>query len=278
MMMRRWLVLGLLVSAMNLSSLSAQQANGQVCLRAFEDRDANGILDAGEPLITRDIGVNLSDTQGVIIQTALLDDSARAAQGIVCFQNLATGQYTLNVASAAYSATTSATLIIAVSANAVPQVLDFGAQIITTAPLVTEPVREVGFTEAQLERILWSSLGAVGVIFVLMLVGFFILLVFVRPKRQALAPSYPYGVPPTGQYPPYGVPPAGQYPPYGVPPTGQYPPYGVPPTGQQPAVTPYPPTSPYAPPYTPSPSQAVPPSPYAPPPADDDTGRHRAQS
>jgi hypothetical protein len=66
-------------------------------VRAFEDTNANGKLDAGEALLTRGINVNLLDAQNVTIASALLDQSPTAAQGVVCFQFLAAGQYTINI-------------------------------------------------------------------------------------------------------------------------------------------------------------------------------------
>ncbi len=82
------------------------QGNGQLCVRSFEDRNGNGQLDGGEPLLTRGVNVNLTNSSNITIASALLDQSPTAAQGVVCFPSLAPGQYTVTITSTEYTPTT----------------------------------------------------------------------------------------------------------------------------------------------------------------------------
>jgi len=253
--MPRWIV-ALLAAALSTGWMLAQPPAGQACLRAFEDRNANGVYDADEPLITRDVGAALADASGLIVQTALLDDSPRAAQGIVCFSGLADGQYTISVASAAFQPTTSPLFVVVVSQSSAPSVIDVGAQIISAALPENSPTRETGFTAAQLERIAVAAAAGGLVSFLMIIFGWILSALLLRRPQQP-----PYNLSYTGPYPVYfdtgRMGPVTAYPPR--PDTGAMPP--VPPYGQPP----------YAPPYTPPPPP--PSSSYAPPPyEDDDTG------
>src|SRR5690349_845860 len=99
------------------------QTGGRLWIRAFEDRNGNGTRDSGEPLLTRGISVDLLDANSVIIASALLDTSPNASQGLVGFQLLPPGQYSVIVTSADYTPTTVDTFTAEVSNAGVPQVL-----------------------------------------------------------------------------------------------------------------------------------------------------------
>jgi hypothetical protein len=181
------------------------QGNGQVCIKAFEDRNANGVLDAGEPFIVRNIGVNLANAEGVIIQTALLEDSQTASGGIVCFSQLTPAQYTLQVASATYNPTTTSAFVTTVSDTSIPQVFDFGAQVIVTS--LPTPAETTGtLTQSQLrytlEKVFIAGVAAALVIAIMTLVGTLLYVVLLRPKvRQIVQGAHKSGVrPDTGAY------------------------------------------------------------------------------
>jgi hypothetical protein len=182
--------LGILLSFGALSH--AQDGAGQLCIRAYDDRNGNGAFDEGEPFISRDVGVSLANTEGIITHTALLDDSPRASQGLLCFQSLPTGQYNVVVASAAYVATTADFFVATVSQTSVPQVFDFGARLITLE--VGTPTRQGQFSPVQLrnllQRLLFSSLGAGAVMGFMIFLGVVLYFLFVRPRR-VLAPANP---------------------------------------------------------------------------------------
>lgn len=185
--------------------LSAQEGSGQVCLRAFEDRNVNGSYDANEPFITRDISATLADVDGVIVASALLDDSPRAALGLLCFQNLAAGQYTLTALSATYAPTALFAFVTSVSADGVPQIFDYGAQVIVSPPPKLEGTPTLN-VRALLPRLFFSLLGTLLLMSGMIVVGALIFFLFVRPKPAPTAYAAPTLRPDTGSYTPYRAP------------------------------------------------------------------------
>lgn len=97
------------------AALTAQDF-GQICLLAYADWDENGARALDEPTLDRGIGAELLNAQGITIASRLLVDSPFAADGLLCFDQLAAGDYRLRLTSAAYAATTnrsgSATVVV----------------------------------------------------------------------------------------------------------------------------------------------------------------------
>jgi len=213
------------------------QTGGQLCVRSFEDRNLNGVLDPGEPLLIRGISANLLDGSGVTVQTALLDDSARAAQGIMCFQGLSAGQYTISLASADYTPTASNAFPANVTDSSV-EIFDFGAILATgeTPATAEEIAQDRAITEqgeisqAQLARIFVSAAGGAVAFGVLTVLGVLIYAIFVRPRQQDSAPYPPQGYygGDTGPYRPVQGDTGAYYPPQN--PTGDTGAYYPPPT------------------------------------------------
>jgi hypothetical protein len=162
--MRRIEFILAVVLLMIYSVTAAQSSGGQLCVRAFEDRDGNGKLDPGEPLITKGISVNLLDGKNVTINSALLDTSPTAAQGVVCFQGLIAGQYSVSIASADYTATTPDTIATTVSDSGVPAIVEFGGKrpSAETASATTAVTPES--QRDQIVRIVVAGLAAIIVI------------------------------------------------------------------------------------------------------------------
>jgi hypothetical protein len=196
--------------------VTAQTGNGQICLSAFEDSNSNQLKDQGEAPITQDIVATLADAENVIVQSLLLNDSPQAASGVMCFQSLAAGQYTLTAKSANYDATTNASFLTAVDTSGNIQRFDYGGKLaISAAPAQTAetgvltPARQ----SALIERLLFSSIGALVAIAIL---GFLGILVYwmgfrlpprsqVMPYKRGSTGSYPavnYAAPVPGQYTP----------------------------------------------------------------------------
>jgi len=177
----------LLTTFMLVGTTVTAQSGGQFCVRAFEDVNANGQIDPGENLLTRGINVNLLDANNVTIASALLDQSPTAAQGVVCFQFLAAGQYTISITSAEFQPTTPASITTSISDSGVPEVVEFGARSITaaTAPAAAAETSVVP-DENQIIRILLAGLGALVVIIGLSIVGMIIYAVAFR--RRPLPP------------------------------------------------------------------------------------------
>jgi len=181
-MIRRGLLIGMVL--IGIIGVAAAQSGGQFCMRAFEDRNGNGTLDAGEPLITRGISVNLLDAQNVTIASALLDQSPTAAQGVVCFQQLPAGQYTMSITSADYTATTPTTMTTALADGDLPIVMEFGgrraAALITPTPTVSA---SGGLDRDTLARMVISALGTLVVVAGMVVLGVFIYIMAFRKKQ-----------------------------------------------------------------------------------------------
>jgi hypothetical protein len=163
------------------------QTGGQVCVRAFEDRNANGQQDNNEPYITRGISATLASGEGIIVGTALIEDSPNAANGMLCFQRLAAGQYSIRLVSADYSATTPSEFVTAVTETGIPPVLDFGGQMIASAPVVDPQAQALARQELQAYRLLSAGIGGAIAIAVVGLLGIFVYLIFMR-RRAPVVP------------------------------------------------------------------------------------------
>ena len=108
---------------------SAQNTETQICVRSFEDRNADGMRDPGEPPITQGVSADLIDTSGTIIRTLLLSQSQQAASGIMCFTGVPYGSYTVDVISADYVAIGNSSFEATVSEDNPIQILGYGAQV-----------------------------------------------------------------------------------------------------------------------------------------------------
>ena len=208
----------------------AQQGEGQVCVRSFEDRNQNATFDANEPLITQGVGVNLMDALGVTIDSKLLDDSPIAAQGMVCFQQLPLGDYTVLITSADYSAVTLTSFSALVVAGSVPIRFDFGGQLISSdsnsSPSATSASSAT--QSGGMQGILFGLIGAIVVMGVLIITGMLIYFGVFRRRLNRLVALQGTGSfrPVTGPMPAYRQPGTGSMPAYRETPT----------TGSMPAV------------------------------------------
>lgn len=197
-------IIGLVLPA----TFAQETGDGQVCVRAFEDRNGNGTFDPNEPPITQGIGVNLLNIQSVTIASALLEDSEDAALGTVCFRQLATGDYTVVVTSADYTATTPTTFSALVVPQSVPTRLDFGGQIITTSATdgtsSSGGVTEVNQDQA-IQGILFGLIGAIVVMFIMAIGGAFIYFAIFRRRMNRIQAMQSTGGfrPVTGPMPAY---------------------------------------------------------------------------
>ncbi len=191
------------------ATYAQETGDGQICVRAFEDRNSNGVFDPNEPPITQGIGVNLLNIQSVTIAAQLLEDSESAALGTVCFRELLAGDYTVLVTSADYTATTPTTFNAMVLPQSVPTRLDFGGEIITTNLSGVTPVDSgVSAEDAQqqvLQGILFGAIGSIVVVFIMVIAGMFIYFaIFRRRMNRVLAMQGTGGFRPvTGQMPAY---------------------------------------------------------------------------
>lgn len=206
--MTRKMLLVLILMGLLTSLVAAQSSSGQLCIRAFEDRNGNGEQDANEPPIVRGISASLTDATNVIIDTALIESSSSAASGTLCFQQLAEGQYTIRLASADYTATTPTDYTAQVSDSGIPQVLPYGGQLVPTeaADTSTEPSQEQQIREAGV-RAIFAGLGALIIMGAMAVVGTLIYFFVLRNRPQPNTGVYR---PVTGAYPAASD--TGQYP------------------------------------------------------------------
>jgi hypothetical protein len=218
---RRLMLLGMLAALLLPGAAYAQADDGQFCVQAYEDRNGNGQLDPGEPPITRSIGANLIDANGVIIATGLLDTSPTAARGVICFLNLPVGQYTMMISSADFEPTGSDNMTVNISGQGLPTIFEYGAQRIDVEAFPAEGTgRQVDQRQA-LERILVAGLGGALTMVIVGFIGLVLYLLVLRqrtPRPEPIDPNAYYMRPPptTGSMPPV-QPPTGD--------TGEYPEY-----------------------------------------------------
>lgn len=178
-----WRGLSIIIIVAALAGIASAQSGGMFCVRAFEDRNANGALDAGEPLLTRGVSVNLLDAQNITIASSLLDQSPTAAQGVVCFQGLAPGQYTMSITSADYSATTPTTMTTAISANDLPVVMEFGGQRPTVQATAAPAAANTALDRDTIARIAVSALGALVAVAGMAFLGIIVYALAFRSRR-----------------------------------------------------------------------------------------------
>jgi len=184
----------ILALAYALSLSAAAQGDGQFCVRSFEDRNANQVRDQGELLLNSGMGADLLDESGIVVASALLADSPTAAQGVICFQFLPPGQYTIVVTSAEYRATTPDTMTVTLVGGELPSVLEFGAQsVATVVELQPATQSEPG---PDWPRIVTATVGAVIALLVMQVLGLVIYLLRFR-RRRTVPVAYKTD---TGQY------------------------------------------------------------------------------
>ncbi|MFO7320431.1 MAG: SdrD B-like domain-containing protein [Chloroflexota bacterium] len=180
--MTRYIALLLLVSLLATGAASAQ-TGGQLWVRSFLDRNGNGVRDTGEPFLTSGVSVNLIDSDGVIIASALLDDSPNATNGLVGFQLLPPGEYTVQVTSAEYTPTAGETFTLTVSDTGVPPVIEFGAQPVEAVEAPASTAAEPGGAIDE-QQLLLASVGALAVMCGMAALG---VVVYVLVLRQRVA-------------------------------------------------------------------------------------------
>lgn len=135
--MKRTFVGILLVVMLVAGSAVLAQTGGQFCVRSFEDRNANGSIDADEAVLTRGVAVDLLNQYNIVIASALLDNSPNANDGIICFQQLPTGQYSVLITSAEYQPTTPSLVNRDITDSGFPTVVNFGGQQALSPATVT---------------------------------------------------------------------------------------------------------------------------------------------
>ena len=198
----RWLTVILLILIAGTALAGAvgaqEQGNGQFCARAYDDLNGNGRRDAGEDLLAHSVGAEIRDASGVVVDSAILDTSPTNAQGLICFQNLPVGQYTVTVTSAEYIATGLNNMTAFIGNSTLPAVFEYGGQRINAATLVestatTDP-------DDRTEELVRLAIAVGGGLFTMMIVAFIGFIIYLLVLRRP-APSHPgAGLPPHDRY------------------------------------------------------------------------------
>ncbi len=176
-----------LILTLALFGAAQAQTGGQLWVQAFEDRNGNGTQEPNEPLLTKGIGVDLLNADHIVIASALLDGSPNAARGLVGFQQLPAGQYTLAITGAEFKATTPDQFTLTVSATGVPAVVKYGAQRLSLAPTQAAPASGLAglmaaLPQGQGAQLAFSAVGAAIIVFGMIVLGLLIYLVELRGR------------------------------------------------------------------------------------------------
>jgi hypothetical protein len=191
------LILGVMINGV----VSAQDG-GRFCVRAYDDLNSNGLRDAGETLLSHSIGATLLDANGFIFASATLDTSELSSQGLICFENLPDGQYTVSVTSAEYLATGLDNMTAIVNADSLLVFFDYGGRMAgsTIAP-VSAVTDDDEARKEEIIQLLVAGGGAVFTMLVTIFIGFIIyLLVLRRSNNQQPAYDSTGAPPPNQQY------------------------------------------------------------------------------
>jgi hypothetical protein len=171
---------------------AAQGGSGQLWVQLFEDRNGNGVLD-NEPAITEGASVELLDAQGVVIATAVVDNSPLADRGMVGFRFLPPGAYTIVVTSPDYIPTTETRFPVTLNEGDVLPAVAFGARRETGADssagatdLATQALEDLS-RRGQIARIAVAALGAVLVVGLMALLGVLIYALVLRRRFRVQA-------------------------------------------------------------------------------------------
>ncbi|MFZ4814704.1 MAG: hypothetical protein ACOYL5_09220 [Phototrophicaceae bacterium] len=173
------------------------QAGGQFCVRNYADDNGNGLLDADERVLNSGVGVELLNSNNIVVASTRLQDSPNAELGIVCFQGLVDGRYSVLVAATDYRATTTNLFTQTVSASAVPVVVEFGGQPLDV-PAASEAAgnsllgidlqMSPAAQRQMIARVAVSTVGAGFVVIVMALAG---VVVFQMRQRRRATPLRP---------------------------------------------------------------------------------------
>ena len=181
---RSALLITLLFLALFAAALVNAQETGQFCVRAYEDLNANGLQDLGENLLSSGVGVMLRDAEGVIVESALMETSPTGDRGLICFQSLSAGQYTVIVTSAEYTATRLDNLTAQVNPSSLPVVFEYGGRPLTGPDAASALTSAEDEDTRQLVRLVIAGAGALFTMMVVAFIGFMIYLLVLRQPGQ----------------------------------------------------------------------------------------------
>ena len=179
--MMRWIqrltLLYLLIAAGG-GGLRAQET-GKICVLSYDDRNQNGLRDAGEPPIAQGIGLHLLTPRSVTIASMMLEESPDAARGLACFEGLPAGDYMALMTSADYIAMSASSFNAAVTLGGAPVRFDFGVNPLTSVGLTAAPPNQT------LPGVLFAAAASLIVSGLMLIIGLLIYFAVFRPRLKA---------------------------------------------------------------------------------------------
>lgn len=165
------------------------QDGGQFWVQVFEDRNANGAHDAGEPFLTHGVSVDLLNADGVVMASGTLDDAPFASRGFIGFLYLAAGKYTAVITSPDLTATTPERVPVTIVQGAAPLTVMFGAKPAAAAEAPASGSSALGGLPLNSEtaRLALAGFGALIVVGIMAAIGLLIYALVLR--RRAPAPA-----------------------------------------------------------------------------------------
>lgn len=194
-----------LVTALAASGVAAQDSTGQFWVQAFEDRNGDGVHNAGEPFLTSGVTVDLLNADGVVMASGSLDNAPYAAQGFLGFLYLAPGTYTAVISSPDLTPTTSERVDVTISEEQDLVRVSYGAQ----EPTLTETTTAAtpfGSVRGQVARVALAGFGALVVVGIMVMIGVLVYALVLRKrapvemKRTTTGSMRPVRVTDTGAF------------------------------------------------------------------------------
>jgi hypothetical protein len=142
--MRTALLLTILIFSLFPIPAFAQTDGGQFWVQFFEDLNGDGVRAEDEPPVVRGAVVQLLNAERVVVETGLLDTASNAARGLVAFQYLTAGEYTLQISAAEWVSTTPSEFTRDISPDQPPTVVEVGLERL---PITAQPASR--FTESE---------------------------------------------------------------------------------------------------------------------------------
>jgi hypothetical protein len=157
--MRTALLLTILIFSLFPIPAVAQTDGGQFWVQFFEDLNGDGVRAEDEPAVTRGAVAQLLNAERVVIETALLDSASNAARGLVAFQYLTAGEYTLQVSAAEWLSTTPTEFTRVIASDQPPTVVEVGLERL---PITAQPASRFRSVEwkARVARARIAAAGA----------------------------------------------------------------------------------------------------------------------
>ena len=186
---RRWPLLLLCLSFLMAQSLLAQDS-GQVCILTYDDRNGDGARGADERAIAHGIGASLMTADGLIIDSALLDDSPFATSGLLCFDGLLAGDYRIQLTSAEFAGTTAASFEASVKPGEAPARVEFGVRSLLVESSPRASAGRFAVDEAAATALIKGLLGGAVTFVIMIFIGLLIALLVFQPRlARASSPA-----------------------------------------------------------------------------------------